>query len=52
MPAMRPSPILNRVSRGFDDAGYLASHASLTPEQADDIGYDDISYIGIEAASG
>ncbi|MFF1527921.1 RHS repeat-associated core domain-containing protein [Cellulomonas sp. NPDC058312] len=44
-------PVFNRMSRDFDDAGYLALHASLTSEQADEIGYDDLSYIHIEAAN-
>jgi RHS repeat-associated protein len=44
-------PVFNRMSRDFDDAGYLALYASLTPEQADEIGYDDLWYIHVEAAN-
>jgi hypothetical protein len=41
----------NRLSRDLDDTGYLSLYRTLTPEQADEIGYDDMAYIHADAAN-
>jgi hypothetical protein len=44
-------PAFNRYSRALDDTRYLRLYRTLSTEQADEIGYDDMSYIHADAAN-
>lgn len=44
-------PLLNRMSRTYDDAGYLTVVNGMSKQQRDEIGYDQMSLINTEAVN-